>query len=70
MAAATLVRDISAALVLLAACVINAGAIVLVQLGQGYVPALATLVGVLIGVALYRPLHRRFLPWELDSCAM
>jgi hypothetical protein len=44
--------------------------IVLVQLGQGYVPALATLVGVLVGVAIYRPLHRRFLPWEMDSCAM
>jgi uncharacterized membrane protein YedE/YeeE len=44
--------------------------IVLVQLGQGYVTSLATLAGVLIGVAIYKPLHRRFLPWEIDSCAM
>ena len=44
--------------------------IVLVQLGQGHVSALATLAGVIIGVALYRPLHHRYLPWELDSCSM
>jgi len=43
--------------------------IVLVQLGQGYTSALATLVGVLVGVALYRPLHRRFFPWEFDACS-
>jgi uncharacterized protein len=43
--------------------------IVLVQLGQGYTSALATLAGVLVGVALYRPIHRRFLPWELDACS-
>lgn len=44
--------------------------IVLVQLGQGHVSALATLAGVVLGVLAYRPLHRRVLPWELDSCAM
>jgi len=44
--------------------------IVLVQLGQGYVSALATLVGVAIGVAAYAPIHRRYLPWEFDSCAV
>lgn len=44
--------------------------IVLVQLGQGYVSAFATLAGVLIGTALYKPLHRRYLPWEIESCAM
>jgi len=44
--------------------------IVLVQLGQGYVPALATLAGVTIGVVIYRPIHRRYLPWEIESCAM
>jgi uncharacterized protein len=44
--------------------------IVLVQLGQGYLPALATLVGVLVGVSIYKPLHRRYLPWDIDSCAM
>lgn len=45
-------------------------AIVMVQLGQGYAPALISLAGVLIGIAIYKPLHRRFLPWEIDSCAM
>lgn len=44
--------------------------IVLVQLGQGYVTAFATLGGVLLGTALYKPLHARYLPWEVESCAM
>lgn len=44
--------------------------IVLVQLGQGHVSALATLAGVIIGVAAYSPIHRRWLPWPFDSCSV
>jgi len=44
--------------------------IVLVQLGQGYVSSLATLFGVLVGIVIYKPLHRRYLPWEFESCSM
>jgi uncharacterized membrane protein YedE/YeeE len=44
--------------------------IVLVQLGGGHVSALATLAGVLAGVAAYAPVHRRWLPWQLDSCSV
>jgi uncharacterized membrane protein YedE/YeeE len=43
--------------------------IVLVQLGQGYVSGLATLAGVVAGVAIYRPFHQRFVPWEFDACS-
>ena len=43
--------------------------IVLVQLGQGYVSAFATLAGAIIGIAVYKPFHRRYLPWGHDSCS-
>jgi len=45
-------------------------AIGLVQLGQGYVTALVTLGGMLIGIAIYKPLHRRFFGWDIDACGM
>lgn len=44
--------------------------IVLVQLGQGQVAALATLAGVIAGVAAYAPVHRRWLRWPMESCAV
>lgn len=44
--------------------------IVLVQLGQGYVSALATLVGVIAGITAYAPIHRRYLPWHFEGCSM
>lgn len=42
--------------------------IALVQLGQGYLPALLTIVGIGTGVALYRAVHRRFFRWDTGSC--
>lgn len=43
--------------------------IVCVQLGDGQAPALATLVGVLVGVILYKYVHRRFFRWEVGRCS-
>jgi hypothetical protein len=43
-------------------------AVPLVQLGEGYLPALATLAGMVLGVALYAPLDRRFFRWNTGSC--
>lgn len=42
--------------------------VVLVQLGQGYLPALITAGGVLLGVWSYRRLNRRYLRWDSGSC--
>lgn len=42
--------------------------VVLVQLGQGYLPALITACGVLLGVWMYRSLNRRYLRWDTGSC--
>ncbi len=39
----------------------------LAQLGNGYLPALASLAGIFLGAALYRRLRPR-LSWETDSC--
>lgn len=44
--------------------------IVLVQLGAGYVSALATLAGVILGITAYAPIHRRWFPWQFDSCSV
>lgn len=45
-------------------------AIVFVQLGLGKLPALMTLVGIYIGVKLYRYVHARFLRWDTGSCGV
>lgn len=42
--------------------------VVLVQLGQGYLPALITAAGVLLGVWSYRTLNRHYLRWDSGSC--
>lgn len=42
--------------------------IVLVQLGEGQVPALATLVGVLAGTSLYGAVHARWFRWDSGGC--
>lgn len=42
--------------------------VVLVQLGQGYLPALITAGGILAGVWAYRSLNRRYLRWDTGSC--
>ncbi len=42
--------------------------IMLVQLGEGQLPGLVTLAGVLGGTALYPRLHARFFRWDPGSC--
>lgn len=42
--------------------------VVLVQLGLGYVPALYTAGGILVGVWLYRQINRGYLRWDSGSC--
>jgi uncharacterized membrane protein YedE/YeeE len=44
--------------------------IALIQIGRGYMPAVATLVGVVVGVWIYPRFHRRWIPWKLESCAV
>ena len=45
-------------------------AIVFVQLGMGKLPALMTLVGIFLGVKLYRYVHARYLRWDTGSCSV
>jgi hypothetical protein len=40
----------------------------LVQLGEGQLPALLTLVGIAAGTVLYRAVHARWLGWERYAC--
>lgn len=42
----------------------------LVQLGEGQLPALATLAGVLLGTGLYRPLHGKLFRWDRGGCGV
>jgi uncharacterized protein len=44
-------------------------AIALVQVGHGYVPALATAAGILLGTWLYRLAHRRWFRWDPGVCS-
>ncbi|MDH5446718.1 MAG: YeeE/YedE family protein [Gammaproteobacteria bacterium] len=44
-------------------------AIVFVQLGLGKLPALMTLVGIFVGVKLYRLVHARYFRWDTGSCS-
>jgi uncharacterized membrane protein YedE/YeeE len=41
---------------------------VFVQLGAGKIPALMTLVGIIIGVYLHKKAHARFFRWDTGSC--
>ncbi len=43
-------------------------AIVLVQLGEGRVLALVTLLAIMLGNWIYGRIHRRFFRWETGSC--
>jgi uncharacterized protein len=43
-------------------------AVALVQLGEGYLPALVLLAGMVAGNQLYAVLHRRFFRWSMESC--
>jgi uncharacterized protein len=40
----------------------------LVQLGGGQLAALATIAGIFVGTAIYRPLHARFFRWDRGGC--
>lgn len=40
----------------------------LVQLGQGYLSAILTLVGILGGAWIYRHVHARYFNWDTGSC--
>lgn len=42
--------------------------IAVVQLGEGQLPAAFTIGGILIGNALYQPIHARFFKWDVGSC--
>lgn len=44
--------------------------IVFIQLGQGKLAAIFTLVGIFIGVRTYRALHARFLHWDTGTCGL
>jgi len=43
--------------------------IVLVQLGEGQLAAIATLVGAIVGTVVYPLVHRRLFRWDMGSCA-
>lgn len=43
-------------------------AVALVSLGEGYLPALAILAGMVAGNQLYAALHRRYFRWPMESC--
>ena len=44
--------------------------IALIQLGQGKLPALVTLIGIFIGVRTYRFLHERYFQWDTGTCGI
>jgi hypothetical protein len=41
-----------------------------VQLGEGYLPAAVSLLGMCVGMWVYGKFHARFLRWEAASCDM
>lgn len=45
-------------------------AIVLVQLGEGRILAVTTLLAIIFGNWLYGQIHRRFFRWETGSCGL
>jgi uncharacterized membrane protein YedE/YeeE len=42
--------------------------IALVQIGSGYLPAIATAAGIFVGAWLYRKVHARFFRWDSGAC--
>jgi uncharacterized membrane protein YedE/YeeE len=44
--------------------------IALIQLGQGKLPALLTLIGIFVGVRSYRFLHERYFQWDTGTCGI
>jgi uncharacterized membrane protein YedE/YeeE len=44
--------------------------IALIQVGQGKLPAVLTLVGIFAGIRTYRFLHQRFFNWDSGTCGV
>jgi hypothetical protein len=44
------------------------GCLVFVQLGQGKISALITLLGIYLGVVFYRKMHAKYFLWAAGSC--
>ncbi len=42
--------------------------LVFVQLGQGKISALITLLGIYLGVVFYRKMHAKYFLWDAGSC--
>jgi uncharacterized membrane protein YedE/YeeE len=42
--------------------------VALVQFGEGYLPALATMTGIALGVRSYRWMHARYFHWDTGAC--
>ena len=41
-----------------------------VQIGEGRYVGAATLLGILVGVLAYAPMHRRFFKWDMGTCSV
>lgn len=44
--------------------------IVFVQLGTGHLPAIMTLIGIFLGVALHKRAHARYFQWDTGTCGV
>lgn len=44
--------------------------VALIQLGQGRLPAILSLVGIYAGVRTYRFLHERYFQWDSGACGI
>lgn len=44
--------------------------VALIQLGQGKLPAILTLIGIYAGVRTYRFLHERYFNWDTGACGI
>lgn len=45
-------------------------AIVLVQIGEGKLPAFATIIGILLGIWIYRRLKPKYFRWSSSDCSL
>ena len=43
--------------------------LVFVQLGEGKIPAVMTLVGIYVGVVLYKKIHSKYFMWDVGACS-
>lgn len=44
--------------------------VVFIQLGQGKLAAIMTLIGIYLGVRSYRALHSRYFSWDTGTCGV